>query len=533
MKDRFALSLYFCNFVVRMCKCLKSTYLLLLLVVALWVLPASGSPITQGGALTAKDKADACYQAGNFSDALDYYTQALDIAKQESNDKVYYACLGNIGNIYSEMGDYKRGLHYYLLGYDAAKRAGDQEGQWRFTTCLVGSYCLLKDIDNARVFMREQNKLPMSDVTIKKYYFLQNQALVAESEGNIAMATYYNKEALDYAADKQLPVQYSVDRLVSLGHLCLTDKKPQEALGFLQAALDSVKAAKRADFEVKLYKDMAEAYKQLGQPDKAQELRNRYLQLSDSVFNREQFNLSNNKLFEYENEENQRHIDTLVERSYMQLAVIGVFALLIVALGWLYYSLRRKHRDLQQAQQLLVSKNEDLIKSRQTNKDLLEQISPAATAESAATQQADETATPGDSAAEPMIGEEQKNRILSRILAVMEDIAVISDNNFSLNVLAERVGSNTKYVSWVINDTFNKNFKTLLNEYRIKEACRRLSDHEHYGNMTIQAIYEELGYNSPGSFIQAFKRVNGMTPSMYQKLAASRLLSTPDDEEEE
>lgn len=69
----------------------------------------------------------------------------------------------------------------------------------------------------------------------------------------------------------------------------------------------------------------------------------------------------------------------------------------------------------------------------------------------------------------------------------------------------------------MINDTYGKNFKTLLNECRIKEACRRLLDTEHYGNMTIQAIYEEVGYSNNVSFIRAFKRVNGMTPSEYQR----------------
>ena len=100
----------------------------------------------------------------------------------------------------------------------------------------------------------------------------------------------------------------------------------------------------------------------------------------------------------------------------------------------------------------------------------------------------------------------------------MNDVEVISKSDFSLQMLADMVESNTKYVSWIINDTYKKNFKTLLNEHRIREACRRLADTEHYGNMTIQAIYEELGYNSAASFIQSFKKVNGITPSMYQKL---------------
>ena len=36
--------------------------------------------------------------------------------------------------------------------------------------------------------------------------------------------------------------------------------------------------------------------------------------------------------------------------------------------------------------------------------------------------------------------------------------------------------------------------------------------------MTIQAVYEEVGYTNAVSFIRAFRKVNGMTPSEYQKI---------------
>ena len=73
---------------------------------------------------------------------------------------------------------------------------------------------------------------------------------------------------------------------------------------------------------------------------------------------------------------------------------------------------------------------------------------------------------------------------------------------------------------WVIiNDTFQKNFKTLLNESRIREVCRRLSDEDNYGQLTIAAIANEVGYNSMNNFITVFKRITGMTPSKYRQLA--------------
>lgn len=100
----------------------------------------------------------------------------------------------------------------------------------------------------------------------------------------------------------------------------------------------------------------------------------------------------------------------------------------------------------------------------------------------------------------------------------MENVSLICREDFNLATLAKAVGSNTKYVSITINDTYGKTFKTYLNEFRIKEACRRLVDTENFGNFTIRAIHQELGFRTATSFVSAFRKVTGMTPSEYKKM---------------
>lgn len=58
-----------------------------------------------------------------------------------------------------------------------------------------------------------------------------------------------------------------------------------------------------------------------------------------------------------------------------------------------------------------------------------------------------------------------------------------------------------------------------INEYRIREACRRLLDDENYGNITFSAIGESVGFSSQVSFNRTFKKVTGITPSLYRKMA--------------
>ena len=85
--------------------------------------------------------------------------------------------------------------------------------------------------------------------------------------------------------------------------------------------------------------------------------------------------------------------------------------------------------------------------------------------------------------------------------------------------LAGLVESNSRYVSQVINDTYGKNFRAYLNEYRIREARLRLMDTAAYGHYTIKAIAESVGYKSHTNFINIFKDITGITPSIYQRIA--------------
>ena len=499
-------------------KKLLTLYILVLSLMMIAVLPAHGGDKKLGKAVELKAKGDACYNAGRYPEALDYYTQGLDRAKSENEEKLYYACIGNIGNIYATMGDYKRALHYYMKGYEASEIKGNAEMQWRFATNIVAVYCMMGDVVNARVFFKQQMSLPGTDTTRKKYYFYNNQSLMARADGNLRMAEYYTKAALDYATDKRMPKAYVMSEIICLGDIRMEAGDAKGAMRFYAECRDSLAGGGDKAQLVSVYKKLAAAAQQLGDSAAAGHYRHRYLSLSDSVFNTAQFNIAAGKLFEYENAETKKRVDDLVSHNRIQLVIIIVFVTLAVSLALLYAALRRKNRMLTDARQTLMRKNEELTAGDRRQKKLLEQYVEALNAKDREKDngaQADETHQERN---EIGLDAEQQSRLLNSITSVLEDVETISRSDFGLNMLAEMVGTNTKYVSWLINDTYHKNFKTLLNEYRIREACRRLADSEHYGNVTIQTIYEQLGYSSASGFINAFRNVNGMTPSAYMKL---------------
>ena len=108
-----------------------------------------------------------------------------------------------------------------------------------------------------------------------------------------------------------------------------------------------------------------------------------------------------------------------------------------------------------------------------------------------------------------------------KILDVMENCEDWLDPDFSISALSSMVNSNSRYVSALINDRFGKNFRAFINEYRVREAQRRLENKEEYGHLTLQAVGESVGFKSVSNFIAAFKKTTGLTPSTYQKIARS------------
>lgn len=90
------------------------------------------------------------------------------------------------------------------------------------------------------------------------------------------------------------------------------------------------------------------------------------------------------------------------------------------------------------------------------------------------------------------------------------------DPSYSAKQLAIDLKTNTRYISAVVNSCFGKNFSSLINEYRVKDALRLLVDRR-YAGKTIEEISAMVGFSNRQSFYTAFGRITGETPHNYRK----------------
>ncbi|MDF2658656.1 MAG: two component transcriptional regulator, AraC family [Paenibacillus sp.] len=91
-------------------------------------------------------------------------------------------------------------------------------------------------------------------------------------------------------------------------------------------------------------------------------------------------------------------------------------------------------------------------------------------------------------------------------------------DNFSLDDMAEHLGISKQHLITVCKKSYDRTPVEYINEYRIEEAKRLLSDPK----TKIADIGTRSGFNSNSYFAKVFKQYAGITPSEYRELLSNR-----------
>jgi AraC-like DNA-binding protein len=108
------------------------------------------------------------------------------------------------------------------------------------------------------------------------------------------------------------------------------------------------------------------------------------------------------------------------------------------------------------------------------------------------------------------------NENIEKLEQIMLNEKPYLNSNLNISELAELIGVHRNTLSMLINDYYNKNFFTFINEYRIEEAKNKLSD-RNFDQFSIEGIAKSVGFNSKSVFNPAFRNITGLTPAEYKK----------------
>lgn len=471
---------------------------------------SSPESIRQG--LSARLDAGVLYYSPfyDYGKAYSLFQDTYALAKEQDNNEFMGLAANTIGNVlsvyntvsYSEERTQEI-IRWYECSVDELIKAG------KASTAIPTIHNMLSmAMDTALLktmtpsFMK-YNALPLTD-TIPGYGFTRKRidAYLKVSEGEYGEATSLLQAMLAEKGGIADTHEAKIWGYFDLAWL-------HWFLGRTDSALFYVKKAKQVAEEHEMYEvtpgaDLMEAdiYRQAGEDDRYKEAMLRYYRGQDSLVNLSTISLfSEPHLKKTVADIDVQLVKAIAETRIRNIIIFFVSVLLIIAAVFAIVVLK-KNKTLNQKNRNLIEKvsiieEQDKIILRNTISEMKRSQADA-----------DDQINPGEKQGNP--------ELLSKIVEIMEHSQEIYDPEFSIDVLARLCDEKTKVVSAQLNYSLSKNFNSLLNEYRVREMCRRLNDPES-SSMTIEAIAQEVGYKSRSTYISAFKKYTGLTPSEYMR----------------
>jgi len=391
--------------------------------------------------------------------SAEYYDQAVKIFRALKNDKAIAYCLNLKGIGYLTAKEYAKSLPLLKEAAALMEKATDWQGAGFAYGNMVIAYLGMKQPGKAAAALTSAEEM------CKKAGDKLSLAAFLQSKG--AYQTYikeYGKALESYSLStrtaKEIPVQEMVtDNLLSI----------------------------------------SEMYQQKGDAAEALKYYKMYSSTRDSVMRVSNIASIADLQLKYETEKKDSQIRELIKsklksergRYYVIGNVIAVILLLFVAIVFFF----RLKGNYSERLQFLLTIREQVNHQREKAIDLFIPILP-------------------DRASKPVLTSELQSGLWLQLQDLMENEKLFLRNDLSMAELARKLNTNTTYLSKVINDISHQNFSNYLNQFRIEEACRLLSEPQSR-NFTIEGIAQSVGFKSKSAFNAAFRKIMSTTPSEY------------------
>lgn len=122
------------------------------------------------------------------------------------------------------------------------------------------------------------------------------------------------------------------------------------------------------------------------------------------------------------------------------------------------------------------------------------------------------------------VAEPEIQALKKSLLETIETEQLYLNEELTLGMLADSIGTTDKKMSVLLNHYLNTSFYDFINAYRVAEVQQKIKDKQ-YDHYTLLAIGLESGFKSKASFNRVFKKVTGLSPSKYKSTIQNREVS--------
>ncbi len=441
--------------------------------------------------------------------ALDCFRKAIQLqfASGDSIGAAFSLC--NMADVYSRTVGHRKSIEYTKQALEIFSRKKDHGGMGYafYKNAWAGKRFAM---DYYRQSIAEHEKAGAPE---QLSFTLGNVAEILLKDGNYKEAYPYLLRSANYADSARSDLAKSTS-LTSLGKYYQMTGDIPKAINIIN---ESQKIASRRGFKQLMAENwliLAESAKLTGNFREAYQYLQAYSIVHDSILSEKsrkivaeteaKFSLEKKEMMIAKlTRENELKGQTILSKNRFSILILIsslVILLLLSLLTRFYYLKVRAHE--------------------QTVRIMVEQMkqgaSPAPRSEKAESENGRVTGIQ-DTVQYPQ-AHEPSTMLIRKLRELVEAEKLFLEPELSMSEVADRLHTNTTYLSRAVNDILKKNFPAYINELRIKEAQRLLADHS-FANRSIDGIALMSGFRSKSAFNTAFKKFTGMTPSFFQKSA--------------
>ena len=117
-----------------------------------------------------------------------------------------------------------------------------------------------------------------------------------------------------------------------------------------------------------------------------------------------------------------------------------------------------------------------------------------------------------------LIISEMSEKLMPEIERLFNEEKIYRRQGLTTDDVAKMLNTNQRYLSKIINECYQTTFPEFVKAFRIDEAVEMLKDMHtggKFANYTLEAIAEEVGFIGRNTFRTAFKEIIGVTPTEY------------------
>jgi AraC-like DNA-binding protein len=476
---------------------------------------------------------------GDYEHGIPLLKKSIEIARRAHDPEEISLALLGLGQAYAELNKIDATTNYYYQALYYAKKTNDKLRISQIYTDLGNVYYaqnklnlalrLYKESKVLKEEINDETGLPTIIMNIGCVYEALGDNPAVDTQNDNVPSTYslannYYERALELARKLKLRNTESLV-LNNIGTVLIKTGDAEQGVLKCEEALEIAKETGTLIHQRDASACLSRGYKKQLKFERALYYSELFTTLKDSIINEE----NERKLTQIQTEQNQKlqefkqqaaidqqkqlnKIELNQQRSKIRI-LLGLLGLSLSILGIFY----RQRLKIQRNYTQLVNKNMELMKSEAEIVRIKQQINASILAE----EPQKPTSLKAKKESKSALSEEHSKLLSNDIDLLLVQRKLYLEHDLTLQHLTDKLNSNSNYVSRVINEQYGRNFSSLINELRVKEARRLLSEPEN-NHLTIEAIAHKVGFNSIPSFNIAFKKFTGVSPSFFKTSSQQR-----------